>query len=268
MYTSSTKPSSLLLILSKEEGMTPTKDEGEEEDGISCIGEEDHHTPRLVVASRSPFYHTKVDKYESSLRSFSQLRSSPAPVTATDPSEVFNNHGNRRLKKDEDEEEETQYSSLYLRSVMQGMLFPFKLHRVLNDAETNGFDHIVSWDPDGKAFKVRDHDAFASQIMPKYFDQTKYKSFQRQINLYGFSRVSKGAQKGSYNHECFVRGEPHLCLKMKRQKIKSRSSSQEGTTTQRGVATSGRNCTGDTHLNDGDEHFFEGKRFFMLPDEE
>ncbi len=59
--------------------------------------------------------------------------------------------------------------------------FPFRLHDMLNDAEAKGFDHIVSWQIDGRSFKVHDKDQFSSGILPRYFQgQTRYKSFQRQ----------------------------------------------------------------------------------------
>jgi hypothetical protein len=56
--------------------------------------------------------------------------------------------------------------------------------------------------------------------MPKYFDKTKYKSFQRQLNMWGFDRVGSGPYKGAYLHSCFVRGQPQLCEQMQRTKIK------------------------------------------------
>jgi hypothetical protein len=58
--------------------------------------------------------------------------------------------------------------------------FPFRLHAMLNDAEAHGNDHIVSWLPCGKLFKVHKHQEFASHIMPLYCRHTKYKSFLRQ----------------------------------------------------------------------------------------
>ena len=56
--------------------------------------------------------------------------------------------------------------------------------------------------------------------VPKYFRQTKLKSFQRQLNLWGFERVRKGVEKDAICHNYFVRGAPDLCNFMKRVKIK------------------------------------------------
>lgn len=98
--------------------------------------------------------------------------------------------------------------------------FPWKLHHILEYTETSGLNGIVSWTPTRTGFKVHNPDAFDQHIMPLYFNQTKYKSFQRQLNIWGFYRTKAGPEKGSYTHPCFVRGMPELCQKMKRTKIK------------------------------------------------
>jgi hypothetical protein len=101
--------------------------------------------------------------------------------------------------------------------------FPNKMHEMLDAADVQGFDSIVSWLPDeDSAFKVHDTEKFVNQIMHRFFKQTKYKSFQRQINIWGFERILNGpaARKGAYKHVCFVRGQPSLCKGMKRQKLK------------------------------------------------
>jgi hypothetical protein len=62
----------------------------------------------------------------------------------------------------------------------EGLSFPLKLHAMLDDAETKDFSHIVSWQPGNKSFRVHDVNAFGGEVMPQYFNQTKFKSFQRQ----------------------------------------------------------------------------------------
>ena len=58
--------------------------------------------------------------------------------------------------------------------------FPMKLHAMLSDAVAMHFSDVVCWLPGGQAFKVLDPKRFSEEIMPRYFNQTKYKSFQRQ----------------------------------------------------------------------------------------
>ena len=52
--------------------------------------------------------------------------------------------------------------------------------------------------------------------VPIYFKQTQYKSFQRQLSLYGFRRLSYGLDSGAYYHCAFVRGRHSQCSKVSR----------------------------------------------------
>lgn len=101
--------------------------------------------------------------------------------------------------------------------------FPDKLHAMLDDADVNSFTDIVSWEEDGHAFKVHDSERFVNTILPRYFCQTRYKSFQRQLNIYGFTRETKGTLKGLCRHKMFIRGQYFLCMGMQRTKIKESS---------------------------------------------
>lgn len=112
-------------------------------------------------------------------------------------------------------------------SMKQSNTFPFRLHEMLDTVAQEGSESIVSWCAGNHtAFKVHKPQDFVKTIMPRFFQQTKYKSFQRQCNLWGFERLLHGPEKGGYEHPdgFFVRGNPSLVNKMVRRKIKRRSS--------------------------------------------
>ena len=98
--------------------------------------------------------------------------------------------------------------------------FPQLLHKMLEDAEHKGFQNIVSWQPHGRAFRVHDKKKFVKEILSKYFRQTQFTSFQRQLNLYCFQRLTIGNDKGASYHELFRRDQPHLSRQMVRKRIK------------------------------------------------
>jgi len=108
------------------------------------------------------------------------------------------------------------------------LLFPWKLQEMLESSSDFGNDDIVSWLPHGNAFKVHDVQEFVTGILPLHFKQTKYKSFQRQLNLWGFKRIEKGPERGAYYHEEFKRSEPHRCWGIRRHQPRKRRSSETG----------------------------------------
>ena len=104
--------------------------------------------------------------------------------------------------------------------------FPYQLHIMLESMDayaTKGYNRgksIVGWQRHGRAFKVHSVKQFVESIMPHFFNQTKYTSFQRQLNLYGFIRITVGRDKGAVYHPCFVRNQPQMIQGMVRKKVK------------------------------------------------
>jgi hypothetical protein len=101
--------------------------------------------------------------------------------------------------------------------------FPFKIHAMLEDVQKEGNDSIVSWLPDGNSFRIHKPKEFAEYVIPRYFNQTKYRSFQRQLHIYGFERIRDENSQGVrayYYHKLFVRGKSGLCRQMTRQTVK------------------------------------------------
>jgi hypothetical protein len=103
-----------------------------------------------------------------------------------------------------------------------GVIFPFpvKLHEMLDKIESDGLANVVSWASHGRCFCVHKPKEFVNHVMPHYFKQTKMASFQRQLNLYGFSRLTGGLDKGGYYHELFLRGKVSLAYEIHRQRVK------------------------------------------------
>eukprot|EP00339_Tiarina_fusa_P014837 CAMPEP_0117029074 /NCGR_PEP_ID=MMETSP0472-20121206/21085_1 /TAXON_ID=693140 ORGANISM="Tiarina fusus, Strain LIS" /NCGR_SAMPLE_ID=MMETSP0472 /ASSEMBLY_ACC=CAM_ASM_000603 /LENGTH=224 /DNA_ID=CAMNT_0004736741 /DNA_START=74 /DNA_END=745 /DNA_ORIENTATION=+ len=93
--------------------------------------------------------------------------------------------------------------------------FPLKLHQMLAKAEQCGYQDVVSWLPGGKSFKIHKPEGMVS-ILKTQFNQTKYKSFLRQIQNYGFHRFTRGQRQGECTHKLFVEWDPLMCLQMKR----------------------------------------------------
>jgi hypothetical protein len=104
--------------------------------------------------------------------------------------------------------------------------FPEKLHRMIREVEKNGQDSVIGFLSHGRAFAIRDPDRFIKEVMPKYFKQSRLSSFQRQLNLYGFTRVTNGPDAGAYYHELFLKGRPALATHMRRVGVTSVTSNQ------------------------------------------
>lgn len=106
--------------------------------------------------------------------------------------------------------------------------FPQKLYALVENEPKS----VVTWSESGTSFRVNDIEKFSSEIVPKYFRRklpkftlilmltnyidTKMTSFQRQLNLYGFRRITKGEDTGSYHHPNFQQNRPDLVAEIKR----------------------------------------------------
>ncbi|KAL3822412.1 hypothetical protein ACHAXA_007419 [Cyclostephanos tholiformis] len=93
-------------------------------------------------------------------------------------------------------------------------IFPMKLYDILCNPQ---FHYAISWMSHGRSWKVLNKDYFMEEICPRYFAQTRYESFVRQVNGWGFKRMRReGSDRGSYYHEHFLRGYPNMIDHMRR----------------------------------------------------
>mmetsp|Transcript_9912 Transcript_9912/g.15263 ORF Transcript_9912/g.15263 Transcript_9912/m.15263 type:complete len:236 (+) Transcript_9912:100-807(+) len=92
------------------------------------------------------------------------------------------------------------------------MPFPQRLMEIISNDENAD---IISWLPHGKGFHITKKKQFAAEILPRYFKHSsKWTSFTRKLNRWGFTRITSGPEQGSYYHKYFLRDQPRLCHQM------------------------------------------------------
>ncbi|CAJ1935412.1 unnamed protein product [Cylindrotheca closterium] len=118
------------------------------------------------------------------------------------------------------------------------VMFPGKLMSILESAEAEKYDHIVAWCPNGSAFTVREKDLFIQQICSAHFKLTRWRSFAKQLNDWGFLRDRK-RNSSTFSHPIFRRGDPESLTRMIRTDSKQKRESC-GRTSVNKIA--GRDC--------------------------
>ncbi len=103
----------------------------------------------------------------------------------------------------------------------QTELFPYILHGMLDDVEKIGKSQIVSWNADGKSFRIHDPDAFVSIVLGKYFKKyvggiaSRLTQFRSELKAWGFEDSVDGNFVETFTHHCFQKGQASLCRYMR-----------------------------------------------------
>lgn len=96
-------------------------------------------------------------------------------------------------------------------------------------------DDVIAWLPHGKGFIIYKKKKFASDVLPNHFKQSKYTSFTRKLNRWGFTRVTRGPETGAYYHKFFQRGDVRLCMQMSCQASKGTAQAAASQQAQQGA---------------------------------
>lgn len=96
-----------------------------------------------------------------------------------------------------------------------------KLWKLTNDTETN---HLISWSPGGKTFIIKNQAEFARELLPLYYKHNNMASFIRQLNMYGFHKITSVENGGlryekdeiEFSHPCFMKNHAYLLEHIKR----------------------------------------------------
>ena len=92
--------------------------------------------------------------------------------------------------------------------------FPQLLRMILNDERHSS---VISWCNDGKSFAIHNQSVFENEIIPSYFLTKRWRSFQKQLNIYGFKKYL--GKRRVYYHPYFVEDKPSVMASMKREKV-------------------------------------------------
>jgi len=133
------------------------------------------------------------------------------PTAVSEETKLSTNQGDKeRIMKPEEQSDTTRKcSDPVMKKTNEIVSFPMKLMDILSDEDHSD---IISWLSHGKGFMIYKTKEFVTNVMPKYFKQTKFPSFTRKLSRWGFRRVQRGPEVGVYYHELFNRDDPHLCL--------------------------------------------------------
>jgi len=93
---------------------------------------------------------------------------------------------------------------------------------------------VASWSDNGETFVVKQPNVFETKIIPQFFKHSKFSSFVRQLNFYGFRKIkfsdtikidakleAETANFWRFRHENFLRGKPELLVEIRRSNSQS-----------------------------------------------
>lgn len=118
---------------------------------------------------------------------------------------------------------EPSFPSLLKTSESQPHSLPVKLYMLLACSE---FEHIVSWMPHGRSWKILNKHAFRIHVLPRVMNNSSANllGFVRLLNVWGFRQFTKtGPDISAFFHEAFLRGQPSLLRAVRPIELSQRS---------------------------------------------
>ncbi|XP_077542083.1 uncharacterized protein LOC144154876 isoform X1 [Haemaphysalis longicornis] len=98
--------------------------------------------------------------------------------------------------------------------------FLVKLWKLVEDEKCN---NLISWSSNGQSFIIHNQTQFAKELLPLYFKHNNMASFIRQLNMYGFRKVTNidqglrsDREEIEFFHNFFIRGQECLLEFIKR----------------------------------------------------
>ncbi|CAD5209463.1 unnamed protein product [Bursaphelenchus xylophilus] len=117
---------------------------------------------------------------------------------------------------------------------------PLFLVKLWNIVEDPSYYEVIRWDESGYSFHILDPYSFCRNVLPQYFKHNNLNSLIRQLNMYGFrkmtpiertslARAESDQDHLEFSHPCFVRDHPELLVNIKRKAPTAKQSTNDGT---------------------------------------
>lgn len=111
-------------------------------------------------------------------------------------------------------------------------LFLLKLWSIIEDPS---YSEVIRWDDTGYSFHILDPYSFCRNVLPQYFKHNNLNSLIRQLNMYGFRKMTPIERSGlahaesdqdhlEFSHPYFVRDHPEMLVNIKRKSSSHRPS--------------------------------------------
>ncbi|KAF8367965.1 hsf-1 [Pristionchus pacificus] len=120
---------------------------------------------------------------------------------------------------------------------------PLFLIKLWNIVEDPSYQKIVHWDDSGYSFHIVDPYSFCRNVLPHYFKHNNLNSLIRQLNMYGFRKMTPLDRSGltraesdqdhlEFSHPYFVRDHPELLINIKRKSSNRNENNSSGQVSQ------------------------------------
>jgi len=77
--------------------------------------------------------------------------------------------------------------------------------KMMQILENDRLSDIIAWHPNGEGFIVNDKERLETEVLPSFFKEAKYTSFNRRLKRWDFRIQRRGHKKSSYFHPLFFR---------------------------------------------------------------
>uniref|UniRef100_A0A7E4VYE5 HSF_DOMAIN domain-containing protein n=1 Tax=Panagrellus redivivus TaxID=6233 RepID=A0A7E4VYE5_PANRE len=125
---------------------------------------------------------------------------------------------------------------------------PLFLIKLWNIVEDPSYFDVIRWDDSGYSFHILDPYSFCRNVLPQYFKHNNLNSLIRQLNMYGFrkmtpiertslARAESDQDHLEFSHPCFVRDHPDLLSQIKRKTPTARRDDASNNSQNRDLST-------------------------------